>query len=82
MYGAPGAGTLIKGLIGLVIPGTVFFVYLLVTNKWSILRRLHLLPGALLFLVIVTPWYLWVDARNPGYLRYFFGRALYPLPDR
>ena len=72
MYGALGAGTLIKGLIGLVIPGTVFFVYLLVTNKWSILRRLHLLPGALLFLVIVTPWYLWVDARNPGYLRYFF----------
>lgn len=72
MYGALGAGTLNKGLIGLVIPGTVFFVYLLVTNKWSILRRLHLLPGALLFLVIVTPWYLWVDARNPGYLRYFF----------
>jgi 4-amino-4-deoxy-L-arabinose transferase-like glycosyltransferase len=72
MYGALGAGTLVKGLIGLVIPGMVFFVYLLLTNKWSILRRLHLLPGALLFLVIVTPWYLWVDARNPGYLRYFF----------
>jgi 4-amino-4-deoxy-L-arabinose transferase-like glycosyltransferase len=72
MYGALGAGTLVKGLIGLVIPGMVFFVYLLLTNKWSILRRLHLLPGALLFLVIVTPWYLWVDARNPGYLRYYF----------
>jgi 4-amino-4-deoxy-L-arabinose transferase-like glycosyltransferase len=72
MYGALGAGTLVKGLIGLVIPGMVFFVYLLLTNKWSILRRLHLLPGALLFLVIVTPWYLWVDERNPGYLRYFF----------
>jgi 4-amino-4-deoxy-L-arabinose transferase-like glycosyltransferase len=72
MYGALGAGTLVKGLIGLVIPGMVFFLYLLLTNKWSILGRLHLLPGALLFLVIVIPWYLWVDARNPGYLRYFF----------
>jgi len=72
MYGALGAGTLVKGLIGLVIPGMVFFVYLLLTNKWSILRRLHLLPGALLFLVIVIPWNLWVDARNPGYMRYFF----------
>jgi 4-amino-4-deoxy-L-arabinose transferase-like glycosyltransferase len=72
MYGALGAGTLVKGLIGLVIPGMVFFVYLLLTNKWSILGRFHLLSGALLFLVIVTPWYLWVDARNPGYLRYFF----------
>ena len=48
------------------------FGILLLTNKWSSLRRLHLLPGALLFLVIVTPWYLWVDAGNPGYLRYFF----------
>ena len=72
MYGALGTGTLVKGLIGFIIPGMVFFVYLLLTNKWSSLRRLHLLPGALLFLVIVTPWYLWVDARNPGYLRYFF----------
>ena len=73
MYGALGAGTLVKGLIGLVIPGMVFFVYLLLTDhSWSILRRLHLLHGALLFLLIVIPWYLWVDARNPGYLRYFF----------
>lgn len=73
MYGALGAGTLVKGLIGLVIPGMVVFAYLLLTdNKWSILRRLHLLRGALLFLLIVIPWYLWVDARNPGYLRYFF----------
>ena len=73
MYGALGAGTLVKGLIGLVIPGMVFFVYLLLTDhSWPILRRLHLLHGALLFLLIVIPWYLWVDARNPGYLRYFF----------
>ena len=75
MYGALGAGTLVKGLIGLVIPGMVFFVYLLLTDhSWSILRRLHLLHGALLFLLIVIPWYLWVDTRNPGYLRYFFWR--------
>ena len=72
MYGALGAGTLVKGLIGLIIPGMVFFVYLLGRDKWSMLRRLHLLPGALLFLVMVTPWYLWAGVRNPGYLRYFF----------
>jgi 4-amino-4-deoxy-L-arabinose transferase-like glycosyltransferase len=72
MYGALGAGTLIKGLIGLVIPGLIFFVYLLVTKKWRALRRLHLLPGTLFFLVTVAPWYLWVDAKNPGYLSYYF----------
>ena len=72
LYGALATGTLIKGLIGLVIPGLVFFIYLLVTKRWAALRRLHLFPGALFFLVIVAPWYLWVDARNPGYLSYYF----------
>ncbi len=72
MYGALGAGTLVKGLIGLIIPGMVFCGYLLGRDKWSMLRRLHLLPGALLFLVMVAPWYLWAGVRNPGYLRYFF----------
>jgi hypothetical protein len=72
MYGALGAGTLVKGLIGLIIPGLVFFVYLLVTKRWVALRRLHLFPGILFFLAIVAPWYLWVNARNPGYLSYYF----------
>ena len=71
LYGALGIGTLVKGLIGLILPGMVGFVYLLVSNKWSTLRRLYLLPGVLLFFVIIAPWYLWVDARNPGYLRYY-----------
>jgi hypothetical protein len=72
MYGALGAGTLIKGLIGLVIPGLVFFLYLLVTKRWVAWRRLHLFPGTVFFFVIVAPWYIWVDARNPGYLSYYF----------
>ena len=72
LYGALGIGTLVKGLIGLIIPGMVGFVYLLVSNKWSTLRGLYLLPGALLFFVIIAPWYFWVDVRNPGYLRYYF----------
>ena len=35
------------------------------------MRRLHLFPGTLLFLVIVAPWYLSVNMRNPGYLRFY-----------
>jgi len=72
MYVGLAVGTLIKGLIGFIIPGMVFFVYILLTHQWSILRRLHTLSGAFLVLVIVAPWYLWADARNPGYLRYYF----------
>jgi 4-amino-4-deoxy-L-arabinose transferase-like glycosyltransferase len=79
MYVSLGAATLIKGLIGVVLPGIVFFFYLLLTHRWSILRRIYLIPGALIFLAIVLPWYLQADARHAGYLRYFiwdehFGR--------
>lgn len=72
LYGALGAATLIKGLIGILLPGMVIFCYLLLSKQWSILRRIYLFPGILLFLAIVLPWYLQVNARNDGYLRYFF----------
>lgn len=71
LYGALATGTLVKGLIGLVIPGMVGFVYLLIKNRWSSLRRLYIIPGTLLSVVIIGAWYLWADARNPGYLRYY-----------
>lgn len=72
MYVALAAGTLVKGLIGLIVPGIVFLGYLLVTHRWTALRKLYILPGALVFLGIVAPWYVWAEARNPGYLRYYF----------
>ena len=72
MYLALGAGTLVKGLIGIIVPGMVFLTYLLVTHRWSVLRSLYLVPGALVFLAVVAPWYLWADARNPDYLSYYF----------
>ena len=79
LYGAFAAGTLIKGLVGLLIPGSVIFFYLLLTEQWSILRKLYLIPGALLFLALIAPWYLLAEARNAGFLRYYlwdehFGR--------
>jgi 4-amino-4-deoxy-L-arabinose transferase-like glycosyltransferase len=79
LYGALAVATLIKGLIGIVVPGMVVFFYLLFTKQWLLLRKIYLIPGAILFFVIVVPWYLRVDALNPGYLRYYlwdehFGR--------
>ena len=79
MYRALGAGTLIKGLVALVIPGIVFFLFILLRRRWQILRRIYLIPGAGVFLAVVLPWYLQAEARNPGYLNYYlwaehFGR--------
>lgn len=79
MYVALAAATLIKGLIGIVIPGMVIFSYLLLTKQWAVLKRIDLVPGALLFFALVLPWYLEAERQNPGYLRYYlweehFGR--------
>ena len=72
LYGALGAATLTKGLVGLVVPGMVFFFYLLLRNSWSVLLKIRLLPGAVLFLLVVAPWYILAETHNPGYLRYYF----------
>ena len=79
MYGALAVGTLIKGLVGLLIPGLIIFFYLLIANRWSILGSIYLIPGVLLSLALVTPWYLLAESRNSGFIRYYlwdehFGR--------
>ena len=72
LYLALAAATLTKGLVGLVVPGMVFFCYLMLSNNWSVLRRIRLIPGAALFLLVVAPWYILAETHNPGYLRYYF----------
>jgi 4-amino-4-deoxy-L-arabinose transferase-like glycosyltransferase len=71
MYTAMAIGTLVKGPIASVVPGMVIFFYLFLTRKWFLLRRLNILLGILVYFTIITPWYWWAEARNPGYLRYF-----------
>jgi 4-amino-4-deoxy-L-arabinose transferase-like glycosyltransferase len=71
MYAALGAGTLIKGAVAIVVPGMVIFSYLLLTRQWFISSRLRPDRGVLIYCAIVIPWYLWSEAKNPGYLSYF-----------
>ena len=71
MYAGIGCATLVKGPVGVFIPGIVIISYLLWTKRWSIVREMEPLFGALVFLALVGPWYAWTEWRNPGYLRYF-----------
>jgi len=64
------AGMLLKGLIGVVFPLGIAFVYLLFTrqlfvaNTW---RRLRTATGLLLFLLIAAPWHILAILHNPPY---------------
>ncbi|MEK7954063.1 phospholipid carrier-dependent glycosyltransferase [Luteolibacter soli] len=63
-YGFMALATLSKGLIGFLIPGAVMFLWLLMLGNWRMLRPLHLLPGAILFLAISVPWHIAVATAN------------------
>jgi len=63
---------LTKGPIGLVIPTSSAFLYMVLSGSW---RRLPLLlkwDGLLLFVGIAAPWYLLMALRNPEFLHEFF----------
>lgn len=71
MYSAMGAGFLVKGPIGLALPAMVISSYLLLAQRWSLVRDMHLIRGVSLLVIVVAPWYGWVELRHPGYLHYF-----------
>ena len=61
-----------KGLIGIVLPGAVIVIYILVKRDFALLRRLHLATGGLLFLAISAPWFIAVSLANPEFPQFFF----------
>ena len=63
---------LAKGLIGLVLPGSVLILYSLVARDWRIWSRLHLAKGMLVFFAIAAPWFMLVAMRNPEQPYFFF----------
>ena len=50
--------TLAKGPVGFILPLSVSLVYLVVKKEWGTLRRMRLLSGLVLLIVIVLLWYL------------------------
>jgi len=71
-FAAAALATLAKGLIGIVIPGAVVFLFLLFTRRWSVLRRLPWVGGPLVFLAIAVPWHVLAARRNPDFLWFYF----------
>ena len=71
-YAAAALGVLAKGLIGVVIPGLVFVVWALATRRPRLLLTAISWRGLIVFLALAVPWFVLVEQRMPGFLRYFF----------
>ena len=71
-WAASAGAVLTKGLVGLAIPGGALVLYTLATRDLALWRRLALVPGLALMLVVCVPWFAVVSARNPEFAHFFF----------
>ncbi len=60
--------TLTKGLIGIVIPGAILVLYTFLARDWRVWRHLQLIRGALIYAIVVVPWFALVERAHPGAL--------------
>jgi len=50
--------TLTKGPIGLLFPGAIVFLYILVTRNWSQIKRMKIPSGLAVYALVALPWYI------------------------
>jgi 4-amino-4-deoxy-L-arabinose transferase-like glycosyltransferase len=69
---------LTKGLIGLVFPCAIIFVFLLLVGDLRHLLKMRLVSSAFIFLLVAAPWHILAALRNPpagqakGFLWFYF----------
>jgi 4-amino-4-deoxy-L-arabinose transferase-like glycosyltransferase len=71
-YMFAGLAVLTKGLIGIVFPSMIIGLWILLSNQWRLLKQCYLPSGVLLFLLIVLPWHILVQARNLEFFQFYF----------
>jgi 4-amino-4-deoxy-L-arabinose transferase-like glycosyltransferase len=82
-WASMGCAVMSKGLVGMVLPAAALLVYVLVQRDWGMLRRLEWSRGLALFALLVLPWHILVQWRNPEFFRIYviqehFERYLLP----
>ncbi len=72
LYFFGAAATLAKGPVAPFLALAIICLFLGLRREWSALRRTIWIPGIVLYLVMVLPWYIAVQRRNPTFLNEFF----------
>src|SRR6202046_2542611 len=65
-------GTLAKGPIALLLGGAIALAWLAVGRRLREIVRMPLVWCGLIYAAIVLPWFILMETRNPGFLRFFF----------
>ncbi len=72
LYFFGAVATLAKGPVAPFLALFIILLFVGLRREWAALRRTIWVPGILLYLVIVLPWYIAVQKKNPTFYRFFF----------
>ncbi len=71
-HASSAAAILLKGLVGVVLPGGAIVVWTLVTGRWRTLARVFAPGPLLLFFALAVPWHVAMALRHPDFLQFYF----------
>lgn len=60
-----------KGLVGIVLPGGIIFLWLCASRRWKDLWHAYLPTGLCLFLAVALPWHLLMQARVSDFFDFY-----------
>jgi len=64
-YLSTALAVLTKGPVGIVLPGAIIFIFLILRGDFiQTLKKMHIVSGVLIFLVVALPWYIvetWIN---------------------
>jgi 4-amino-4-deoxy-L-arabinose transferase-like glycosyltransferase len=64
-------GTLAKGPVAPALAAVIIFLFVAVKHDWRAIPRTLWIPGLVLYLAVMSPWYIAVQLRNPEFFRVF-----------
>ena len=70
-YIALALGTLAKGPVAPALAAVIIFLFVAVKRDWRVIPRTLWIPGVLFYFVVMLPWYVAVQVRNPEFFHSF-----------
>src|SRR5271157_6039430 len=64
-------GTLAKGPVAPALAAVIVLLFVAIKNDWRAIPRTLWIPGIVLYLAVMLPWYIAVQVRNPEFFRFF-----------
>ncbi len=72
LYFFGAAATLAKGPVAPFLALSILLTFVALRREWSLLKRTIWWPGLTLYLIMVLPWYIAVQRKNPTFFNEFF----------